>query len=204
MLSHNGQIAQDLFVIHCLQQKKNGYFLEIGSSDPITINNTYPLEKNFNWKGIMIEYNTSFSSEYKNKRPNSVHVLQDATTINYKELFEKNNVPYNIDYLQIDLEVTNSSTIKTLKLLEPLMDTYKFATVTFEHDIYRGDYFDTRSESRRIFLEKGYKLIFPDVRDGDSKFEDWYVHPDLVDVNRIAHLITEKSLDWREISKFYM
>ncbi len=71
---------------------------------------------------------------YKKERPNSIHVIQDATQINYKDLFESNNAPTNIDFLQIDLE----------KLDEEVMDTYKFATVTFQHDIYHTNSFDTR------------------------------------------------------------
>ena len=57
--------------------------------------------------------------------------------IDYKNLFETNNVPLNIDYLQIDLEVTDGSTLTTLKKLDrEIMDNYKFAIITFEHDIY--------------------------------------------------------------------
>lgn len=42
---YNGQALQDEFVLTVLNNKKNGYFLEIGSYDPIIINNTYILEK---------------------------------------------------------------------------------------------------------------------------------------------------------------
>ena len=52
----NGQAGQDKFVINILKEKCNGFFLEIGSNDPIEINNSYILEKKYNWKGIMIEY----------------------------------------------------------------------------------------------------------------------------------------------------
>lgn len=79
------------------------------------------------------------------------------------------------------------------------MDKYKFATVTFEHDIYRGDYFNTRNESRKLFKEKGYVLVFPDVKDSNNMFEDWYVHPSLVNMDRINKIITNESLDWKDI-----
>ena len=39
----------------------------------------------------------------ENIRPNSIHVIQDATKINYLELFKKYNVPKNIDYLSLDV-----------------------------------------------------------------------------------------------------
>jgi hypothetical protein len=134
---YKGQAQQDKFVLNVLREKKQGYFLEIGSNDPININNTYLLETQFNWKGIMVEYDSNFLPLYKDKRPNSIHVIQDASTIDYKTLFETNNVPFSIDYLQIDLEEGDGSTIRTLEKLDnEVMDNYKFATVTFEHDIY--------------------------------------------------------------------
>ena len=57
-----------------------------------------------------------------------------------------------MDYLQIDLDVNNKSTLDTLMLLDQtVFDKYKFSTVTFENDIYTGDYFNTRELSREIF-----------------------------------------------------
>ena len=51
------------------------YFLEIGSNHPIIHNNTYLLEKEFNWKGLMIEYDGSFEELYKTNRPNSIYKI---------------------------------------------------------------------------------------------------------------------------------
>lgn len=56
MPNFNGQAEQDKFVLNILNNKKNGFFLELGSNHPIIINNTYVLEKEYNWKGIMVEY----------------------------------------------------------------------------------------------------------------------------------------------------
>jgi len=110
------------------------------------------------------------------------------------------NAPKNIDYLQIDLEVSNRSTLTTLELLNNnVFNEYKFATVTFEHDIYDGDKFNTRLDSRKIFLNRGYILVFPDVRNGQHAFEDWYIHPELVDINYINKIKSEQSLDYNDI-----
>jgi hypothetical protein len=214
-MSYNGQAEQDKYVLSILKQKRNGFFVEIGSNDPIKINNTYKLEKEFDWKGIMIEYEASYLPAYKIHRPNSIHVIKDATKIDYKDLFATSAAPASMDYLQIDLEVDNASTIIALKLLDTqILDTYKFATVTFEHDIYRGDYFSTRTLSREIFERRGYIHAFKDIHnDGNpsSVYEDWYVHPDLVDmeyVNRIKAAnvknyevspTTGKSIAWGRI-----
>lgn len=210
---YQGQAQQDKFVLNILKEKKNGYFLEIGSNDPININNTYLLEKQYDWKGIMIEYNGSFLNSYKIHRPNSIHIINDATTVDYKNIFEKNNLPLSFDYLQIDLEANNGSTIQTLqKLDKEIFDTYKFATITFEHDIYHTNFDDTRLKSRDIFKKRGYVCVFEDINNqGVNPYEDWYVHPDLVDMNYVnnlieinkknyvSHHITKKTINWENI-----
>ena len=192
-----GQIFQDRFVLSMLNYKNNGYFIEIGSNDPIRHNNTYILENNFNWKGIMIEYDKKWYELYKNIRTNSIHIMEDATKIDYKTLFETNQMPLNIDYLQIDLEVDNNSTMETLiKFDNEIFDKYKFATVTFEHDMYAvyydffltKNYIDTKNRSKEIFQNRGYILLFENIMFDDKynrQFEDWYVHPDLVDPNNL-------------------
>jgi hypothetical protein len=198
----NGQIHQDQYVLYCLKNKRNGTFLEIGSNDYKFINNTYLLEKSYGWSGIMVEYDPVHLPYYQQHRQNSHHIIQDATTINFKNVFETLSFPNNIDYLQIDLEVNNRSTLATLENLDSqVMDEYKFATVTFEHDIYRGDYFNTRQASRDIFERRGYVRVFSDVADENSSFEDWYVHPDLVDMSIILPIQSDKSIRWEEIVK---
>jgi hypothetical protein len=210
-----GQAQQDRFVTTIMKQKQNGFFVEIGSNHPIDINNSYLLEKTYNWKGIMIEYESKYLPSYKQHRPNSIHVIQDATTIDYKNLFEANDVPVQMDYLQIDLEVDNGSTIQTLETLNnEVLDTYTFATVTFEHDIYRGDFYNTRMRSRQILEERGYVCVFKDIHNKEPRYvyEDWYVHPSLVDMDYVNALMSKNavhyesnpitgqpSIDWQKI-----
>lgn len=199
-MQFNGQVGQDRFILSVLKNKTNGYFVEIGSNDPIKINNTYILEKEFEWKGIMVEYDKQWLGAYQKHRPGSIYCFTDATKIDYVQLFKNNNVPKNIDYLQIDLDVCNRSTLDTLELFDKtIFDNYKFATITFEHDIYDGDRFNTRQASRDIFAKRGYVLVFPDVKNGPSPFEDWYVHPSLVDMNYINKIKTSDSLEYNDI-----
>jgi hypothetical protein len=188
------QVAQDLFVLYCTEKKRNGTFLEIGSNDPILINNTYILERDYDWSGILVEYNSNYAEKYDTQRPKSHYIIQDATTIDYKALLQKYKMPYHMDYLQIDLEVTNGSTLKTLQLLdEHVFPEYKFGVVTFEHDIYRGNYFDTMETSRAIFKKHKYIPVFLNVAEKGLQFEDWYVHPDLVNMHTISKIMSNKS-----------
>jgi hypothetical protein len=164
----------------------------------------------------MVEYDSSFLDLYKEHRPNSIHIINDATKVDYKHIFEINNMPTEMDYLQIDLEVSNRSTLDTLEILDnDIFDKYKFATVTFEHDIYTDNHFDTREKSRQIFNKRGYVCVFQDIHYQNQPsivFEDWYVHPDLVNMeyinklindnitNYVSNSITEKSISSETIN----
>jgi hypothetical protein len=172
------------------------------------------LEKIYGWRGIMVEYNNKFLPLYKEHRPNSFHVINDATLVDYRKAFEDANMPHEIDYLQIDLEVSNDSTLQTLQKMEvEVFNDYKFATVTFEHDIYTDPLNHTRIASRQIFENNGYVRVFSDINNqGVCPYEDWYVHPDLVDmtyVNRLidqnqklytSHSFTVKTINWQHIN----
>ena len=206
---YQGQAGQDLFVCRVLKEKRNGHFLEIGTNHPITHNNTYVLESAYQWRGLLVEYDSSFEGLYMLHRPNSIYELNDARKVDYRGILDRQNFPVNIDYLQIDLDVDNRSTLDTLELLNAtVFDKYKFATVTFEHDYYTGDHHNTRETSRNIFSSRGYLLVFPDVKvfwEGAHRpFEDWYVHPDLVDMDIVKDLVSRDSLASEDIkNKLY-
>jgi hypothetical protein len=193
------QSGQDRFILSVLKHKRDGYFLEIGSHHPVNINNSYLLESQYGWKGLMVEYENTWEELYKTQRT-SPYVIQDARKVDYAGLFKTYNFPKAVDYLQIDLEVNNRSTLDTLELVEKtLFPNYTFSVVTFEHDIYSGNHFDTRAKSREIFERNGYVRVFSDVQNQGNPFEDWYVHPSHVDMNMIQAIKTDNSYEWTYI-----
>tara|TARA_B100001093_G_scaffold507458_1_gene568045 strand:+ start:1632 stop:2261 length:630 start_codon:yes stop_codon:yes gene_type:complete len=197
MNSYNGQVEQDKFVLKMLDFKKDGYFLELGSQHPIKNNNSYLLETDYNWTGIMIEMDKKWNKHYEEHRKKSKHKICDALSIDFKDLLKDS--PKNIDYLQVDLEPSNMSTINVLTNIDKVMDTYRFAVVTFEHDKYRGNFNNTVERSREIFKKNGYKLVFQNIQDDtgyECPFEDWYVHPDLVSNNYVEEVINKNKMNY--------
>jgi len=214
-VKYNGQAEQDKFVCNILNNKTDGFFIEVGSHTPIDINNTYLLESSLNWTGIMFEFQRKrFERMYKKHRPNSNHVFGDAQQHNYREIFNTYNAPQNIDYLQLDIEPP-SKTLNVLKALDgQVMGDYKFATVTFEHDYCHAKDVGPRKESRKILKDRGYYLVFGDITNKEPRwvYEDWYVHPDLVDMDYVEKLqsdnlsnygpgfgVISKTLNWQDI-----
>lgn len=62
------QLRQDIFVLHELNFKRNGYFVEFGATNGVYLSNTYLLEKEFGWKGILAEPAICWHDELKNNR----------------------------------------------------------------------------------------------------------------------------------------
>lgn len=179
------QAYQDMFVLTVLNGKRNGTYLEIGSEEPQYKSNTYLLEKGFSWHGISVEIDEPEVAWFKAQRSNPV-ICADATKLDYTSILEKANFPEAIDYLQIDTEP--SSTSFEVLLTIPF-DKYKFAIITFEHD-HAVDFSRTyRDKSRRYLRAMGYELVVPDVGPTSwYSFEDWWVHPELVDMERLERL----------------
>lgn len=183
ILENHSQSYQDMFVLTILNGKRNGTFLEIGGFDGSFISNTCLLEKQFGWSGISIDINSSVKTSFDDRK-NTKLIIQNALTIDYKNLLEENNLNDIIDYLQIDIEPQQQS-LECLKLIP--FDKYKFSVITFETDYYcptipKEESIKNREESRVYLKSMGYELIVGNVCNlsEDDPFEDWYVNPSLV------------------------
>jgi len=182
------QCFQDLFVLKCLSGKRKGTYLEIGGGRPYDGNNTALLEE-LGWDGISIDLHQPYVDEWNESiRSNSI-IRTDATQINYKEFLKENNFSDVIDYLQIDIDPCAQSYDVLTKI--PFED-YKFGVITFEHDHYLDPTRKIRSNSRNLLESHGYVLAVPNVSpDENSPFEDWWVHPQVVNEKQIEKVKTE-------------
>lgn len=152
------QCGQDLLVLKFLNYKTNGYFLDIGCGYPITINNTYLLEKNYEWNGISLDINNYLELDGKSwgETRNSIHILDDALAVDYSDLLKQHNAPNIIDFITMDLEPPTL----TFELLYKIpFDEYSFNFISFEIDEGRegGEY--RKNKSREYITSKGYHLL---------------------------------------------
>lgn len=53
----HSQWGQDRFVVDALKGKRNGYYVDIGAFDGVTISNTLYLEQQLGWTGLNVEAN---------------------------------------------------------------------------------------------------------------------------------------------------
>lgn len=66
------QIKQDLFVLAELDFKKGGFFVEFGATNGIDFSNSYLLENEFGWNGILAEPAKCWHEELKSNRNCSI------------------------------------------------------------------------------------------------------------------------------------
>ena len=172
------QVYQDMFVLTMLNGKRHGTYLEVGASDPFNNNNTALLERNYGWRGTGIEIDSKYIPAYTQNRTNKI-LCQDAMQTNYKKVLQEIAVDGVVDYLQLDCEPAKA-TFEVLLAIP--FDEYKFAVITYEHD-YAVDLTKSyRTKSRNYLKLMGYVLVANDISpNGISTFEDWWVHPDLID-----------------------
>lgn len=169
------QAFQDLFVLSILDGKRNGTYVEIGGDHPVVINNSYILESQFGWKGVSFEIIQTAVDLYNSMRTNPC-LCEDATKVDYKSIFEENNFPKQIDYLQVDIEPAEQ-TLRALKQVD--FENYRYSVITFETDAYVGN-IDVINESRSFLIERGYELVASNVCNDKNPFEDWYVDSSIV------------------------
>ncbi len=62
------QLDQDLFVVYALQGKTDGFFVEFGATNGIDLSNTWLLESQFKWQGILAEPGKSWHEDLKRNR----------------------------------------------------------------------------------------------------------------------------------------
>jgi hypothetical protein len=70
------QLRQDLLVLCHTNFKENGYFVEFGACDGRELSNTYLLEKDFKWNGILAEPARMWHKDLYHQR--NCHISEDC------------------------------------------------------------------------------------------------------------------------------
>ena len=191
------QIGQDTNVINYFNHKKNGYFIDIGATDGIDINNTYLLEKKYGWKGICIEPQQSYWTNLNKNRncikDNSLLYSSEGLELEFSNAGVLGGITSQIDrHLQakkaeqVKLKTETLNNILNKYNAPKFIDYVSLDTEGSELEILKGidfnkykfgylniehNYIEPRRTNIRKFLEsKGYKYY----RQND--FDDDYIN----------------------------
>ena len=67
--AYRSQAGQDRYVLNQIYKKslRGGFFLEMGAADGVLLSNTHVFEKNYSWKGILVEPSHRYAELVKNR-----------------------------------------------------------------------------------------------------------------------------------------
>ena len=189
------QVFQDLFVLFYLNKKKTGYFIEIGGGNGIDISNSYILEKNFNWTGIICEPNIYLQKNIKKYRSAKL-ITNPITEKSIKKVdFYMNKDPYQSSLNKS--EMTDGKIILDTYCLNNLIlnrdtnckiDYISIDTEGNEYEILKSFNFEKfnvkiftiehnfeqvkRERIYEMMKKNNYKRVFKNI----SYMDDWYIY----------------------------
>jgi FkbM family methyltransferase len=198
------QLRQDLFVLSHLSFKRNGYFVEFGATNGYDLSNTYLMEKELGWSGILAEPATFWKKDLKNNRDCNIEtecVWEDSNSIltfNEVRVAELSTInSYSGTDLHKDVRKEGKTySVKTISLMDLLtkynapahIDYLSIDTEGSEYQILNSFDFSkytfsviTCEHNYTPMRDKIYSLLtrqgYKRVLEDLSLFDDWYVRP---------------------------
>ena len=193
------QLRQDLFVISELGFKRDGYFVEFGATDGLYLSNSYLLEKEFSWRGIVAEPATRWHDALRKNRSCSIEtdcVWRDTgSTLTFHEM-DVGEYSKVDEFNQYRRQHGTSYDVKTISFND-LLDKYdapqridylSIDTEGSEFDILSSfdfsrrqfgvitvehNYTPVREKIYQLLTRKGYTRKLESL----SMWDDWYVLP---------------------------
>lgn len=181
---------KEQFILKATQYKKNGFYVELGGFHFKENNNTYILEKEYDWNGVSFEIVPNLQIEYSKNRKNPC-LLQDALTFDYLKYFKDNKYPNQIDFLSVNIDpgyndntgrMAGNPAQSLLGLISLPLNQYRFTIIMFEHDClqhYKNK--SIRDAQREILDALGYSLVV------QSTTEDWWIDPSIIKYSEYKH-----------------
>ena len=181
------QLNQDLKVIKFYTGKKNGFFIDIGAHDGISLSNTYLLEKNYDWKGICIEPNPHVFKKLCINRPNTTNIdklIYQKDNLNvifssiegYHEMLSgiKKNIGHHANTVRLNKNKKELS--MTTISMKTLLKKYKNIVPKFI------DYMSLDTEGSELEILKGFD--FGKYKIGIIDVEHNYEEPRRTDIKK--------------------
>lgn len=196
------QLRQDLVVLSELEFKRNGYFIEFGAANGVELSNTYLLEKDFGWCGILAEPAKRWHKDLRNNR--TCHIETDCvwrdsnSTVSFNEVesWELSTIDSFSSSDQHSQARKDGKTyeVRTISL-EDLLEKYKapkkidylsIDTEGSEYEILRHFNFD-KYQFKVITCEHNFQPVRENIYalltgkgyvrkfEGISQFDDWYL-----------------------------
>ena len=188
---------------------KNGFYVDVGAHDGISINNTLYFEKNNNWRGINIEPIKKVFDKLVINRPNNINLNcavcnNDGETdflcnIGYTEMISGIKDNFDIRHLhRLQREnIQYGSITEVIKV-----ETKKLETILHDNDISHINYLSIDVEGAEFEVIKSihFDKVFIDVIGFENNYNNVSV-PIVEYLQNKGFVIIHKSLDIFMINK---
>lgn len=199
-LMSESQLLQDLFVLDQFDFKKLGYFIEFGAADGRALSNTYILEKEFAWTGIVAEPSKGWherlkinrnciidnrcvwSSTGENLEFSEVSINELSTVTRFENSDGQNrkkNKKYYVESISLNDLLEEYKAPKKIDYLSidtegselEILQSFDFSKYEITVITVEHNYTDQREKIYTFLESKGYQRVFKEL----SKFDDWYI-----------------------------
>lgn len=204
-LTSHSQLYQDFLPLFFLGAKADGFYVEVGVGNGVNNSNTYLLEKDFGWGGILIEPNSDFHESIKSNRAGTLFKCAAGPENGYDSVLFK---PQDGEYSFIsnsyagsgERRITKSSELVEIRSINSILtesqsalevDFLSIDVEGFELKVLEGIDFikwnfqvvciehnynlEKRREIHKILEEFGYKQVLRVA----SQFDSFFVHSNL-------------------------
>lgn len=200
--SSKSQLNQDIFVLVNSKFKSDGFFVEFGATDGVTLSNSWLLENDYGWKGILAEPARSWHSELRKNRSASIDTRcvwsKSGELINFLESDvgelstisefaqsdfhnrdETNTVSYDVETVSLMDLLTTHSAPEYIDYLSIDTEGSEFEILSnFDFESYKFGFISVEhnfTSNRESILELLNKSGYVRVYEEFSSFDDWYV-----------------------------
>lgn len=219
------QLGQDLQVLKFYNNKRNGFFIEIGANDGITLSNTYLLETQYEWNGICIEPLPTHFKKLCKARQNSLcvnkaifnksgeivkfsvsNLLSGITSHIDKYDFVKQEEQIDVETITMDDLLDELNAPKFIEYMSldtegtefEILKTIDYSKYIFGIIHLEHNYVEPKRTMIREFLKSnGYVYV------GENKWDDEYMHHSLVKREMICSYDDINSLIIKDEIVFY-
>ena len=195
------QLRQDLFALATTGFGTGGYFVEFGATDGVDLNNTWLMEKDFGWTGILAEPARGWHAALKANRDCTIDTRcvwsASGDSLHFTEAPRGENSAIS-SFVKTSRKLRGTSyDVQTVSLNDLLAEHGAPAVIDYasidtegsEFDILNALDFDRwsfrvmtiehnfapqREDIHRLLSEKGYTRVLEPI----SRFDDWYVKAD--------------------------
>lgn len=187
----------------------SGIYVDVGSHDGITINNTIYFQKNNKWNGINIEPIKKVYNKLIINRPNDININCAVCNYDGKTEFICNTgytemisgIKDTYDYRHYN-RLNNENTLMNASTEIIIVNTKKLETIFDEHHITHVHYLsiDVEGAEFEVIKSINFDKVFIDVIGFENNYND--VSLPIIDyLNNKNYVIIHKSLDIFMINK---